>query len=125
VTLAVAASIVVGAAFLLSGAAKIAAGKAWPVQARELGAPRGVIPVLPWLEIVVGALLCAQVARVVVALVATAMLVAFTVLIIVRLLQGRRPPCACFGSWSAKPLGWRHVLRNGVLIVGALIAAFA
>ena len=122
---AVIASVVVGAAMLLAGAAKIAAGESWKGQATTLGAPATVVPVLPVLELVVGALLCAQVGRPVVALVAIAMLVAFTVLITVRLRSGQRPPCACFGSWSARPLGWRHVVRNVVLIAFALVAAFA
>jgi hypothetical protein len=39
-------------------------------------------------------------------------LLAFTSLLILRLSQGRRPPCACFGAWSAKPIGWRDVARN-------------
>lgn len=62
-SLAFVASIVVGVAFLLAGGAKIAAGRGWPVQAAALGAPAVVVPVVPWLEIVVGALLCAQVGR--------------------------------------------------------------
>jgi hypothetical protein len=48
-------------------------------------------------------------------------LVAFTVVIVQRLLDGSRPPCACFGSRSNKPLGRRHVARNlGLLAVAAL-----
>lgn len=124
-TLAVAASIIVGAAFLLAGGAKLAAGKAWPAQARALGAPAAVAPVVPWFEIVLGALLCAQIARTVAALVAVAVLLVFSALIVTQLLRGRRPPCACFGSWSARPIGWRHLLRNAVLIALALVAAFA
>jgi hypothetical protein len=51
---------------------------------------------------------------------ALALLAMFTTLITVRLAQGKRPPCACFGSLSARPLGWRHVLRNGVLMALAV-----
>jgi Methylamine utilisation protein MauE len=123
VTLAVAASIIVGVAFLLAGAAKLAAGRSWPTQARELGAPSWAIPIVPWVEIIVGALLCAQVARTVFAIVAIVLLLLFTGVVLVQLRRGRHPPCACFGSWSAKPLGWRHVARNGALIALAVIAA--
>ncbi len=122
-SLAVVASIIVGVAFLLAGAAKIAAGQRWPTQAAALGAPRIVVPVLPWAEIVVGALLCAQVARPVIASLAALMLVAFSALLAIRLGQGERPPCACFGSWSAKPLSWKHLARNGVLLALAVVAA--
>jgi hypothetical protein len=52
------------------------------------------------------------------------MLVAFTALIVRRLAEGKRPPCACFGAWSAKPLGIGHVARNGALIGLATLALF-
>ena len=120
-----AASILLGAVFLMSGAAKVAAGPAWPAQARELGAPTAVVPLLPWFEIVLGAVLVVQVAPTVAAVVAFAVLVAFTVLIVRRLAQGHHPACACFGSWSATPLGRRHVVRNVGFMVLALLAALA
>ena len=53
------------------------------------------------------------------------MLLAFTTLLAMRLAHGERPPCACFGSWSAKPLSWRHVARNAALIAVAVVAAVA
>lgn len=123
-TAAFVASIVVGAALVLAGASKLAARDTWPSQARGLGAPDLVIPLLPWLEIVVGALLIAQVARPVMATIAIALLLAFTALLVVNLRQGRRPPCACFGAWSAKPIGAGHIARNLALIALAVIAAF-
>jgi hypothetical protein len=122
VSVAVIASIVVGVALLLAGGAKVAAGNGWPAQAEALGAPRLVVAVVPWIEIVVGAGLCAQLARVPFAVAAFAMLAAFTVLLAVRLSEGRHPPCACFGSWSAKPLSWRHLARNAALMAVALVA---
>jgi uncharacterized membrane protein YphA (DoxX/SURF4 family) len=120
--LAVVASVVVGVAFLVAGGSKIAAGPAWPVQARGLGAPAVVIPLLPWFEIALGAVLVVQVARVPAALVALAVLVAFTMLIVRRLAEGAHPPCACFGAWSAKPLGPGHVARNLALMALAVLA---
>ncbi len=124
-SLAVIASVLLGAAFLVAGGSKIAAGEAWPEQARGLGAPSFVIPVLPWFEIVLGAALVAQVAPVPVAVVALVTLVAFTALIARRLAQGAHPPCACFGAWSAKPLGAGHLVRNGVLILLAVVVIAA
>ena len=122
VNLAVVASVVVGAALLLAGGAKVAAGSGWRVQAEALGAPRIVVPLVPWIEIVVGAGLCAQVARVPFAVAALAMLAVFTVLLAVQLSEGRHPPCACFGSWSAKPLSWTHLARNAALMAVAFVA---
>ncbi|MGE5211694.1 MAG: MauE/DoxX family redox-associated membrane protein [Acidobacteriota bacterium] len=119
------ASILLGAVFLVSGASKIAAGPAWPAQAQELGAPTMLVRVLPWFEIVLGAVLVVQVARTVAAVVALVVLGAFTTLIVRRLAQGRHPPCACFGAWSAKPLGPGHVVRNVGFMALAVLAALA
>jgi uncharacterized membrane protein YphA (DoxX/SURF4 family) len=116
------AAVVVGAAFVVAGASKLAARDSWPSQARGLGAPNWVIPIVPWFELVVGALLIAQVARPLMALVAIALLAVFTAMIAVRLRQGRRPPCACFGAWSAKPIGGGHVVRNLALMAVAALA---
>lgn len=119
------ASVLLGVVFLVSGGSKIAAGPAWPEQAAGLGAPSIVVPVLPWVEIVLGAILVMQVAPVAAAATALVVLAAFTALIIRRLAQGRHPPCACFGAWSAKPLGAGHVVRNAVFMVLGVLALFA
>ena len=122
-TVAVVAGVVLGAVLLLSGAAKLAAGPRWAAQAAALGSPAVAVPVLPWLEIGLGALLVTGVWRPVVALAAAALLTVFTALLVVRLVQGRRPPCACFGAWSTRPIGVGAVARNVVLIALALLAA--
>lgn len=122
---ALVASILLGVVFLASGGSKIAAGPAWPEQARGLGAPSFVVPLLPWFEIVLGAVLVMQLAPVPAAAIALVVLVAFTALIVRRLAQGQHPPCACFGTWSTKPLGRGHVVRNVGFIVLAVVALFA
>ncbi len=124
-TLAEVAGVVLGAVLLVSGAAKLVAGPRWAAQAAELGSPAVAVAVVPWLELGLGALLVAGVWRTEVALAAALMLGAFTVLLVVRLAQGRRPPCACFGAWSARPVGPGAVVRNVVLIALALLAATA
>ncbi|MDR8413503.1 hypothetical protein MTP10_32800 [Nonomuraea sp. 3-1Str] len=48
------------------------------------------------------------------------LLAAFTVAIAVALRRGRRAPCRCFGA-SAAPLGARHLVRNGLLIIAAAL----
>lgn len=118
------ASLLLGVAFVVAGGAKIAAGALWPMQARDLGAPRLVIPVLPWIEIVVGALLIVQLGAPLPALMALGMLAAFTAMIVRLLRLGRRPVCACFGAWSATPIGTGHLVRNAVLMVLAAVALF-
>lgn len=115
------ASVALGLVFLVSGGSKIAAGPAWPQEAREMGAPTIVVPVLPWLEIVLGAVLAMQLAPLVAGVAALALLVVFTALIVRRLTEGRHPACACFGTWSRKPLGPGHVVRNVAFSVLAAV----
>jgi uncharacterized membrane protein YphA (DoxX/SURF4 family) len=119
------ASVALGLVFLASGAAKIAAGPVWPQEAREMGAPAAVVPVLPWLELVLGAALVMQLTPRALGGAALVLLVAFTALIGRRLAEGSRPPCACFGSWSSKPLGPGHVVRNVALVVLAVVVVVA
>jgi uncharacterized membrane protein YphA (DoxX/SURF4 family) len=116
-------ALLVGAAFVVSGVAKLARPDLWRAQAADLGAPRFAITTLPSLELAVGALLVAQWQRSLMASVAAALLAAFTALLSVRIAQGRRPPCACFGSLSARPIGWQHLVRNGLLLGAAAVAA--
>jgi uncharacterized membrane protein YphA (DoxX/SURF4 family) len=124
-SLAVVASVLLGVTFLVAGGSKIAAGDRWPEQARGLGAPAAVIPVLPWFEIALGAVLVAQLSRVAASAVALAVLAAMTALVVRRLARHEHPPCACFGAWAAKPLGPGHLVRNGVLMLLAVIAIAA
>lgn len=120
--IATVAAVIVGLSFVVAGASKLASGRAWPEQARGLGAPAVVIPILPWAELALGAALIVQLARRLSAAIAIVLLVAFTALIAHRLRQGRHPPCACFGAWSATPIGVRHLLRNAALTALACIA---
>jgi len=118
------ASIVLGAVFIVSGVTKVAAPKQWRAQSADLGVPSSIATVVPFLELAVGALLVAQLARSFAAMVAGVMLIAFTVLLVVRLAQGRRPPCACFGALTTKPIGWGNVVRNMVFLALAGVVAF-
>jgi uncharacterized membrane protein YphA (DoxX/SURF4 family) len=124
-TVATVAAIALGIAFVVAGGSKLAAGRAWPEQARALGAPMVVVPFVPWIELAVGALLVVRLGGWVPAAIAIAMLVVFTALLVLRLAQGRRPPCACFGTWSAKPLGPGQLARNGALLGLGVLALFA
>ena len=53
---------------------------------------------------------------------AVALLVAFTVLILSRLVNGNTSGCGCFGAWSTRPLSYWDVARNTVFIVLGAIA---
>ena len=79
--------------------------------------------VVPGVELVLGAALVTGVAMPIPALTAIVVLVAFSVVIARQLVDGRHPPCACFGAWSTRPLGEGHLMRNAGLVVVAVIAA--
>lgn len=119
------AGVLVGAAMCVAGGTKIAAARTWPEQARAMGAPAFVIPLLPWIEVLLGAVLVARLSPVVSGAAAIVMLTAFTALILVNLARGRRPACACFGAWRPTPLGWKHVVRNLVLVAMAAVSTLS
>ena len=119
--LGVITSVILGAVMCVAGGSKIAMGNRWPVEAQALGAPKTIAPIVPWCEIALGALLIVQLKPEVVGALSLALLVAFTLLIMRQLQNGHRPVCACFGSWSSKPLSWQHVARNVGFIALAVI----
>ena len=123
--LGVIASVILGGVMCVAGGSKIAMGDRWPVEAQALGAPKSIAPIVPWFEIALGALLIVQLKPEVVGALSVALLVAFTLLIMRQLQKGERPVCACFGSWSSKPLNWNHVARNAGFIALAAITIVA
>ena len=58
-------------------------------------------------------------------LLAFALLAGFTVFLHDVIRRGVAAPCRCFGAASDRPVGWGHLVRNGLLLVLALIAALA
>lgn len=118
------ARIALGAVFIAAGASKVASGPAWPTQAAQLGVAARLATVVPWFELIVGALVAVGVGEPWPAVVALGALIAFTSVLVHTLRLGKRPPCACFGTWSAKPLGITHVARNaGFAAVAVLTLA--
>lgn len=120
---AIVSAVVVGLVFLVAGVAKAASFNRWRAEATGMKVPRFVVPFVPGVEIVLGAMLVAQVSRTAAAAAAALMLLGFTMVILARLADGERPPCACFGPLSARAIGARDVVRNVVLIVVAMVAA--
>jgi hypothetical protein len=120
--MAVAASVILAAVFVVASVTKLAAPAAWVGQAGGLGVPRPIALVVPVVEAVLGAWLLVQWERRAAAIAAAVVIAAFSALIVVRLAQGRRPPCACFGSLSARPLGPGSLVRNAALLVVAMLA---
>ncbi len=119
----VAAAVLVALVLLVAGVSKVAGTAQWRLQAAGMGVPSLLAAVTPFVELGLGALLLVQVQRHAVAWCAVALFSVFTALLFVRLAQGKRPPCACFGSLSSKPIGPGHVVRNVVFIGLAVLAA--
>ncbi|MDP2293600.1 MAG: MauE/DoxX family redox-associated membrane protein [Actinomycetota bacterium] len=117
------AAVAVAVVLLVAGVSKLGRHDGWRAQAAGLGVPSVVAAVVPFVELALGSLLLVQVQRHVVAWFAVALFVLFTALLGVRLAQGRRPPCACFGSLSSTPIGPAHLLRNAVFIALSVAAA--
>ena len=117
-----AARLAVGLGLLASGAMKVG-DRRWPEQAHAFGTPSVLVPVVPWVELALGALLLAGFGLPWTALAAVALLGMFTVAVAVNLARGRHPPCACFGSLSRRPLGPAVVVRNLILLTLAIVAA--
>jgi uncharacterized membrane protein YphA (DoxX/SURF4 family) len=115
---------VVGVVFIFAGIQKLLAGIEWLVQAKQLRPPRiaqPFVPMVPYIELVLGGLLIVGVQEVPVRITSIVLLSIFTALLITRLAAGERPPCACFSFRSTRPIGWSNVTRNAGLI--ALLVA--
>lgn len=117
------ASIALAVVLVTAGVTKLAG--AWREDSRALGVPWPVAAPVPYVEIVLGALLATGLGRPLAAWGAAALMVLFTGLVALHLAHGRRPPCACFGAWSRKPLGAGHLVRNVVFAVLAVLAVLA
>ncbi|MEO7836293.1 MAG: MauE/DoxX family redox-associated membrane protein [Acidimicrobiales bacterium] len=112
----------VAVVLLVAGVAKLCQ-PSWPATARAFGAPARFVPVLPWLEIVLGALLASGVGLPWTAVAAATLLAGFTVAVAQRVRRGDAVPCGCFGETSPRPVGRDTVLRNLLLVILAIMAA--
>lgn len=116
------ARIAVGVVLLVAGVAKLCQ-PAWPATATAFGAPAWLVPVLPWVEILLGALLVSGVGLPWTALVAAGLIAAFAIAVGLRVRRGDAVPCGCFGETSPQPVGRDTVIRNALLVIMALLAA--
>jgi len=115
---------VVGVVFIFAGIQKLLAGVEWLVQAKQLRPPRIAqlfVPIVPYIELVMGGLLIAGVQELPARFASMLLLGSFTALLVSRLAAGERPPCACFSFRSTRPISWSNVTRNAGLL--ALLVA--
>lgn len=118
------AAMAVGALLCWAGANKLADRPRWRASASRQGLPGTVTALLPWVELLLGAVLVGSRPMVWSLASATVLLVAFTAYLAVQVGTGASEPCACFGSRTSRPPRWRDVARN-VAMIGALVLAAA
>lgn len=123
-------SVIIGLMFVWAGVSKLAQGEEWSIASTPFSTGRSYIDTavkwaLPWCEIVLGALLIAQVAPVATGVAACVLLGGFTVRIIQLLRRGDRPTCRCFGAVSRAPLSMNHVWRNVVFFILSVLVVVA
>jgi uncharacterized membrane protein YphA (DoxX/SURF4 family) len=114
---------VVGAVFVYAGVAKILAGRKWPASARNLGIPPVVASSVMLGEVVIGlGVVLGDAWRTEFLGAAALLLTAFTGLLGMHLWRDNRPPCACFGGASQRPIGARDIARNIFLLALVFVA---
>ena len=116
------AGAVVGLALIWAGVLKLVEGPAWLKQAADMDVARPIAQAVPYVEIAIGVPFAVHLFAPWPAVAALVLLAAYTVLIVRRIADGSRPPCACFGSKSKRPLGAYHVVRNLGLMAVAVVA---
>jgi uncharacterized membrane protein YphA (DoxX/SURF4 family) len=119
--LGVIARVALGLVFLVSGVAKLR-DPDWRANAARFGLPAPLAVPLAYLELVLGALLAAQVAPPWPSWAALWLLALFTGAAAAHVARGDDVPCGCFGSASHRPATWRTVARNLGLCALALAA---
>ena len=116
------AGYILGGVFLVAGLSKLRSPLETRRSLRDLGFPfpKETSIILPFVELLTAILLIVDPATG--GPCAVALLVAFTVLILSRLVNGNTSGCGCFGAWSTRPLSYWDVARNTVFIVLGAIA---
>lgn len=124
-TLVVIARLVLLAVFAVAGVAKLVDPAGFKNGLASFAVPFGlhrpVAAALPWIELAIAAPLLLPDTVWWAGLAALLCLVAFTTLIGLHLVQGRRPVCNCFGQASPRPISGNSLLRNGALIACSLL----
>ncbi len=121
--IALLAAAVVGAIFVYAGVSKLLAGRQWPASARQLGIPPFIAITVMIAEMVIGlGVVLGDAWRSGFLGAAAVLLIAFTSLLAFHLRRDHRPPCACFGGASQRPIGSRDIVRNFVLLALVFVA---
>jgi hypothetical protein len=90
---------------------------------RSVPAGTGILVVL--LEAATAVLLAVPPTRQFGGIIAATLLIAFSSAIAQSLRSNRRPQCSCFGAFTSSPISSLDLVRNGALLVLAVLAAAA
>ncbi len=128
--LAVTVAEIVALVFLLAGIGKLFDRSATTQHIERYGllplaVARLTAAVLPVVELAIAASLLTGFGGRLGATLALALLMLFSLAQTIVLVRGREVLCGCFGSLSAQPVRWRHVLNNLVLAACCLLATRA
>jgi uncharacterized membrane protein YphA (DoxX/SURF4 family) len=120
--------LIVGGAFFAAGLLKVGEPLAFAqdiknfrIVSHEVSFMTALI--LPWIEILCGALLITGILRRPSALLASGLLIGFIILVGVTMARGIDTDCGCFGSLSHKA-DWWLLLQDGVLLLMSLCLLF-
>jgi hypothetical protein len=116
-------AVIVGAVVAWAGAQKLTAMGTWFAAARAQSLPRPVALVVPPTELLLGAVLVVTEPAPVTLGAVTALLLVFTVFLVVQVSAGSTVPCACFGTRATRPPSGRDVTRNLLMIAALVLAA--
>ena len=115
--------------FIASGISKLRSLEGSRTAAADLGVPSRLAPLvgtaLPVVELAVAALLVVAPSGRAPAAAAALLLATFTAVLAANIARGRRPACRCFGEVHAKPISGATIVRNVVLLAGAVAVAVA
>lgn len=118
-------AIALGIVFEWSGTMKVVSGDKWQVAGTPFAT--GSVTVdglvrrwLPWIELALGITLIFRMSPRFFGTLAFLLLVGFTASLVRVISSGQRPPCLCFGSSRARPVSWKTIARNVVLIACAV-----
>lgn len=111
---------------VVSGVAKLVDRPATADAMVDLGVPEGLrwaAPLVPATELVLAFLLAVAATARWAAVGSLALLAVFSAAVGINLARGRRPDCNCFGRLTPGPIGVRTLVRNGALMILAVLAA--
>jgi thiol-disulfide isomerase/thioredoxin len=114
---------ILGAAFLIAGAAKFAGFRDSKSGLKEFGIPSRLLALSAWLlasvEILTGLLLFPSSTAIWGAMAALGLSVIFAGAVLAALARGKRPNCQCFGSLYSRPISRWTLGRVGIVAAGA------